>query len=161
MKHQRHVIPLALRFGALLRQTLGENVYGAMRRELANRRAVGDYTAPADDLLDANQIMIDAFGWLLGREPDTDDEHDHALWNAAWERWNEHDHDAYLAPDGSGLWLISHDMPPVPTRAYDWSATHEDYYGGGGEGEPNDPRVLYAPTRHELIERIEEYLEEQ
>ncbi len=57
------------------------------------------------------------------------------------------------------VWTLSCDCPPIPTRAYDWSATDQDY-----DGAPDSAvrgRVAYGPTRDACIKDIERILEEE
>jgi len=42
--------------------------------------------------------------------------------------------------------------PPVPTRAFDWQATDDDY-------EPGDP-IGYGPTEQAAIEDLKQQIEE-
>lgn len=57
----------------------------------------------------------------------------------------------YKASDGSA-WHVYAECPPIPTRAYDWSAVHDDYGG------PGDNRHVYAPTREAVVREVESFL---
>ena len=41
-----------------------------------------------------------------------------------------------------------HSSPPIPVRAFDWSATFEGY-------EPGEP-IGYGPTEHEAVADLQE-----
>jgi len=58
----------------------------------------------------------------------------------------------HQASDGS-IWHVECICPPVPSRAFDWAATHEDC-----EGEPGG--TVYASTEAALADAIEEWIEE-
>lgn len=150
---------LAARFGARIRQTVGEDAYRAIRRENVERTLRGDNSCASHDHVDANEVMAEAFAEMLGREHIGEDTLDVELWNEAWRLWRAKDEDAYVASDG-GLWYISCDSPPIPTRDYDWCAQHEDYDGDGAEWEPKDDRVMRGKTREDVIEQVEAYVEE-
>lgn len=49
-------------------------------------------------------------------------------------------------------WRMDFDMKPIPTRAFDWSATHPDYDGEG------DDRQVFAATQRELMAAIDEWI---
>jgi hypothetical protein len=52
-------------------------------------------------------------------------------------------------------WNLFHDSPPVPSRAFDWSATHVDYDGEG------DHRLVFGETREDVIRNIDEFEEDE
>jgi len=51
------------------------------------------------------------------------------------------------------VWTLSCDRPPVPTRAFDWSATDEDYDGAPDSATRH--RVARGATREACIADIE------
>lgn len=59
----------------------------------------------------------------------------------------------YTALNGS-RWDIENVCPPIPTRAFDWEATHENY-DGAPDAWDGKRKFVSAPTREALIERIE------
>lgn len=59
----------------------------------------------------------------------------------------------YTATNGS-RWTIANPAPPIPTRAYDWEATHENHDGAPDAGDAKR-RFVNAATREELIRAIE------
>lgn len=59
----------------------------------------------------------------------------------------------YVASDGS-RWTLTCDYPPIPTRAYDWCAVHENFGG------PGDDRHVYGSTIEEAIEAVENWIAE-
>ena len=50
-----------------------------------------------------------------------------------------------------GQWLIEKDMPPIPSRDFDWLYVHDDYDG------PEDNRCGRAGSVQECIEAIENH----
>jgi len=64
--------------------------------------------------------------------------------------------DTYTASDGS-RWHLSYDFPPIPSRSYDWSATHEDY---DGAPDAHDDRCVHGPTREAAIAAVEVLIDE-
>ena len=69
--------------------------------------------------------------------------------------------DRYLrdaAPDTYRGWIISYDYPPIPTRAFDWSATHPDY---DGAEDANGNRHVTGQTRDAVIAEINLWHEER
>lgn len=57
-------------------------------------------------------------------------------------------------------WQISFDMPPIPSRDFDWSATHPDYdasYEGEEDGWIASGGHVHAGTYEELIFAIDEW----
>jgi len=63
---------------------------------------------------------------------------------------------SYRASDGS-LWHLVNDCPPIPTRAHDWSATHDDY---DGAPDAHDDRHVTAPTITAVMDAVEELVRE-
>ena len=58
-------------------------------------------------------------------------------------------------------WLMDFDLKPVPSRAFDWSATHPNYdasYEGEEDGWIGSHEVLYAATQRELMAAIDEWI---
>lgn len=51
-------------------------------------------------------------------------------------------------------WIVEHNPPPVPTRAWDWQAHHEEYDG------PGDNRWAVGASRAEVVAQIDEYIRE-
>ena len=49
-------------------------------------------------------------------------------------------------------WNIEFVHPPIPTREYDYCATHDDW-------EPGDPRHVDGPTVEVCRQRIDEWYE--
>ena len=57
-------------------------------------------------------------------------------------------------------WQIGFDMPPIPCRDFDWSATHPNYeasYEGEEDGWVASGGHVTAATYKELLEAIEEW----
>ncbi len=52
----------------------------------------------------------------------------------------------------------SHDRPPVPSRAFDWSAIDADTYDGAPDS-PTRNQIGYGKTEAEAIEDLKEQLE--
>lgn len=57
------------------------------------------------------------------------------------------------------VWTLSCDRPPVPTRAFDWSATDEDYDGAPDSATRH--RVAHGATREACIADIERIVAEE
>lgn len=51
-------------------------------------------------------------------------------------------------------WNVSFDPPPIPTRVFDWEATHPDY---DGAPDGNDSRIAYGASRREVQSAIDEW----
>ncbi len=64
--------------------------------------------------------------------------------------------DTYTASDGS-LWILRFAHPPIPSRAYDWDAVHDDY---DGAPDAHDDRAVSARTREEVLVAVERWIEE-
>lgn len=52
---------------------------------------------------------------------------------------------------------LLHEMPPIPTRAYDWCAYHDDY---DGAPDAHDHRVFRGPTKEDVMAQVDEWYEE-
>lgn len=52
-------------------------------------------------------------------------------------------------------WEISFDMPPIPFRGFDWTATHEDF---DGAPDANDGRQVHAATYEDLLVEIDSFI---
>lgn len=51
-------------------------------------------------------------------------------------------------------WNVHFDPPPIPTRMFDWEATHPDY---DGAEDANDNRCLHAGSRAAIQAEIDEW----
>lgn len=57
-------------------------------------------------------------------------------------------------------WRISADMPPIPCRDFDWSATHPDYdasWEGEEDGWVGSGGLVHAATYEELLAAIDQW----
>lgn len=63
----------------------------------------------------------------------------------------------YTASDGS-LWHLRFSPPPIPTRAHDWMAVHDDYDGAPDAG---DDRYFTSATIEGVIVEIEDWIDER
>ncbi|MEN3973083.1 hypothetical protein WJS89_10425 [Sphingomicrobium sp. XHP0235] len=60
-------------------------------------------------------------------------------------------------------WTVSYDPPPIPIRHHDWCATGPNFdasYEGSEDGWVSNGEQVFAGTRDELIELIDEHIEE-
>lgn len=55
----------------------------------------------------------------------------------------------YVASDGS-RWYLRYELPPIPIRKFDWSATHEDCDESGP--------FVQGETLEDVLFAVEEYL---
>lgn len=62
--------------------------------------------------------------------------------------------EAYIATDGS-VWHLSCDCPPIPSREFDWSATHDDY---DGAPDAHDDRFVNGRDQHAVIVAVEQWI---
>lgn len=59
-----------------------------------------------------------------------------------------------MTPATHRSWPMDYDPKPIPSRVFDWSATHPDYDGEG------DNRQVFAATQAELMAEIDAWHEE-
>lgn len=53
---------------------------------------------------------------------------------------------------------ITYDPPPIPTRAFDWHATHDDY---DGAPDGTDNRYFHGPTEDDVKAQVDDWHAEQ
>jgi len=96
---------LARKFLAILKDDIGENRYQqAAELNLTYPKGV----CASHDFCDANMVMNDAWGWVVGTEMNAGDEEDARLWGKAWSLAKNIMVREHLAREAKHLWVREH-----------------------------------------------------